>query len=462
MLIIAQFIIFGTHVGTGFVTDDFNWLESVVHSGKVEYLRSFTATTGFFRPLVGLSFAIQYRLHGMNPKAYGLFNMLIHMLNTILVYLLLSQWGKTKPLALPATVLFALNAKATNMAVGWISGRTTLMFSFFVLLSLYLFLKERLNPLPYYKPLKFTLIFTSYMAALLSKETATAVPIFVFLFAVLNSKSTEGLAGLKDRLKKGAVVTIPFMLPLIIYFLLRFNSDAFTPFNSPTYYSYTFAPCVLLKNISEYIIRAGLLDLYIAIVIIIIGGLSAFKRKPPVKCIDWSVPALGLLWFLCFLLPALPLSSRSDLYAYFPQIGLHVVFLSFFTPLFQIKNMEDRKKNLNRFLLIISMGVLSAVWMGYLWIKAESSSKTSNNSALFTNQMVEAASQIAPGSRILIIDTQVGDEYSPSKTVAYGFNPMLNLYYPHKHLSGTIIPFDKISEIKDKEKKSDGVLYFIW
>jgi hypothetical protein len=76
--------------------------------------------------------------------------------------------------------------------------------------------------------------------------------------------------------------------------------------------------------------------------------------------------------------------------------------------------------------------------------------------------MVKAASQIAPGSRILIIDTQAGEKYSPSRTVAYGFNPMLNLYYPHKHFSGTIIPFDKISEMKGKEKESDGVLYFTW
>jgi hypothetical protein len=449
-------------VGTGFVTDDFNWLESVVRSGKVEYLRSFTSTTGFFRPLVGLSFAIQYRLHGMNPKAYGLFNMFLHMLNTILVYLLLSQWEKSRPLALPATVLFGLNAKAANMAVGWISGRTTLMFSFFMLLSLYLFLKERHHSLPHYRPLRFIFIFTSYMAALLSKETAVAVPIFVFLFVVLNSNSNAGLPGVKERLKKGVVVTIPFILPLMVYFLLRFNSDAFTPFNAPAYYSYTLAPYVLLKNISEYITRAGLLDMYTIIVFVIIGGIYGFKRNPPAKRMDRSAPTLGLLWFLSFLLPVLPLTIRSDLYAYFPQIGLHVVFLSFFSRFFQIKNIGDKRKNMHRYALVVSMGVLLTVWVGYLWIKAESACKTATNSALFTNQMVKAVSQIAPGSRILIIDTQVGEEYSPSKTVAYGFNPMLNLYYPHKHFSGTIIPFDKLSEMKGKEKESPGILYFIW
>ena len=127
---------------------------------------------------------------------------------------------------------------------------------------------------------------------------------------------------IREKLKKGAVVTIPFILPLMFYFLLRFNSDAFTPFNAPAYYSYTLAPYVLLKNISEYIIRAGILDIYIIIVFIIIRGISSFKRNPHGKRMDRSVPALGLLWFLCFLLPVLPLASRSDLYAYFPQIGL--------------------------------------------------------------------------------------------------------------------------------------------
>jgi|GEM_PF-2389399 len=476
LILIIQFIIFGPHVGMGFVTDDFNWLESVVRSGKVEYLRPFTATTGFFRPLVGLSFGIQYQLHGMNPKAYGLFNLFVHLLNIILVYLVLSEWDKSKYLALSAAALFALNAKAANMAVGWISGRTTLMFSFFMLLSFYLFLKDRHNPLPHYRSLRFICISTSYMAALLAKETAAAAPIFVFFFTLLNSHRTADgplqLPGVNERFKKGAKAVIPFILPLMIYFLLRFNSDAFTPFNAPTYYRYSFAPLVILKNISEYIIRAGMLDIYIMIVFIIIGGLFGLKKKSPGKRINsndkGTFPAWGLLWFLCFLLPALPLSIRSDLYAYFPQIGLHVVFLYFITRLFHkykdkmsIKN-KNKTKNIHRYALGIAVGVLLAAWMGYLWIKAESYSKKASSSTAFTDQMVKAASQIAPGSRLLIFDTQVDDENSPLRTVAYGFNPMLNLYYPHKHFSGTIIPFDKISEMKGKEKTSPDVLYFIW
>jgi hypothetical protein len=476
LLFIIQLIIFGPHVGRGFVTDDFNWLENVVRSGKVEYLRPFTATTGFFRPLVGLSFGIQYQLHGMNPKAYGLFNLFVHLLNIILVYLLLSEWDKSKFLALSAAALFALNAKAADMAVGWISGRTTLMFSFFMLLTLYLFLKDRYNPLSHYRPFRFICISTSYMAALLAKETAAAAPIFVFFFTLLNSHRTADgplqLPGVKESFKKGAKAVIPFILPLVIYFLLRFNSDAFTPLNAPAYYRYSFDPLVILKNISEYIIRAGMLDIYIMIVFIIIGSIFGLKKKSPGKRFNsndkGTFPAWGLWWFFCFLLPALPLSIRSDLYAYFPQIGLHVVFLYLITRLFHnykdkinIKN-KKKKKIMHGYALGISIGVLLAAWMGYLWIKAESYGKKASSSTVFADQMVKAASQIAPGSRILIIDTQVGDAYSPSQTVAYGFNPMLNLYYPHKHFSGTIIPFDKIPEIKGKEKKSPGVLYFIW
>jgi len=96
------------------------------------YYRPFTKTTGFFRPLVSLTFGLQYQLHGLHPKPFGLFNLLLHLLNIILVYFLLTCRKETKQYALGATILFALNAKAAGMAVGWISGRTTLLVSFFL------------------------------------------------------------------------------------------------------------------------------------------------------------------------------------------------------------------------------------------------------------------------------------------------------------------------------------------
>ena len=105
-----------------------------------------------------------------------------------------------KPYAIWVAVLFALNAKGTNMAVGWISGRTTLLFSFFILLSLYLYLR-----LPSRHGLRFILTGICYFAALLSKETAIVAPLFVFFFSYIisdeHSKAKHFLKRIKNFLQ---------------------------------------------------------------------------------------------------------------------------------------------------------------------------------------------------------------------------------------------------------------------
>lgn len=253
LVLLLQIYIFAPYVGTGFVTDDFNWIESVVRDGEVRYMRSFTATTGFFRPFVGLSFAVQYALHGMDPKPYGLFNLFLHLANILLLYLLLSRRETTKPLALPAAALFALNAKAVNMAVIWISARTTLLCTFFLLLSFYMFqvYQEKRGHLSWFtKGLVLLLTALFYLGSLLSKETAAAAPLLIFLFAFfpIAHRTRATAASLFQRLKTAVLAVIPFALPLLVYFLMRFNSDAFTPFNAPHYYRYTFAPGLILKT----------------------------------------------------------------------------------------------------------------------------------------------------------------------------------------------------------------------
>ena len=177
LLIVLQILIYFPNVGEGFIRDDFTWLENTVPDGKVNYLRPFAKTTGFFRPMVNLTFGLQFQLHGLHPKPFGLFNLLLHSLNIVLVYFLLTCWKESRPYALGATILFSFNAKAAGMAVGWISGRTTLLVSFFLLLSLYSFFH-----LPKRNPMRFVLTAVFYFAALLSKESAVSAPIFIFFF----------------------------------------------------------------------------------------------------------------------------------------------------------------------------------------------------------------------------------------------------------------------------------------
>ena len=143
LVMLFQLIIYLPNVGTGFIKDDLIWLENVVTEGRVDYLKPFTISTGFYRPLVSLTFGMQYEFFGMNSVPYGLLNLFIHLFNLILVYLILSSFKVFKPYALLGVLFFSMNVKSISMAVGWISGRTTLLFTFFTLLSLYLYQKGR-------------------------------------------------------------------------------------------------------------------------------------------------------------------------------------------------------------------------------------------------------------------------------------------------------------------------------
>ena len=43
-----------------------------------------------YRPLTTLSYALSYRFFGLNPRAYHLVNVLLHILNTLMVFFFIS------------------------------------------------------------------------------------------------------------------------------------------------------------------------------------------------------------------------------------------------------------------------------------------------------------------------------------------------------------------------------------
>ena len=458
-ILIMQFVIYVPHVGTGFIKDDFTWLGNVVVDGQVDYIKPFKISTGFYRPLVSLTFGIQYQLHGMNPKPFGLFNLFLHMINILLIYAILSRNKETHRFALLATVLFAFNAKSNRMAIGWISSRTTLLFSFFVLLTLFMYLKVQENKIknnrnPVKNGFLYFLIGISFLAALLSKETAMGLPLFVFLFTFFIIGKRNGLKKSLEKLKVSGQSLLVFIFPLIVYFCLRFSSNAFTPLNAPEIYRYTFSPIVLLKNISEYIIRGGLLALIIFL--FFLAAMPFITRRTSEKQKIPYLPLVsGILWFFVFLLPSLFLPIRSDLYAYFPQVGLHIIL---FVSIFLVYKNRKIKKPEYLTNMFIPVCLIGFIWIGYLFVEAKEIGKRGKNSALFSKQLTATISTVHVKKRLCVVDRDTGKKFTPSKTVSYGFHSMLNLYYPKQNLMGFIVPYKKNITLKRRGNMS----YFIW
>ena len=95
-----------------------------------------------YRPVRTLTYAFNYWLGGLDPTGYHLFNLLLHALNSLLVYWLFRAVTGRRTLALAGALLFAAHPVQTA-AVAYVSGRKDLLAAFFILAGCLSFLSYR-------------------------------------------------------------------------------------------------------------------------------------------------------------------------------------------------------------------------------------------------------------------------------------------------------------------------------
>jgi tetratricopeptide (TPR) repeat protein len=93
-----------------------------------------------YHPLTMLSLAFDYALGGLHPAPYHLTNILLHLLNVALVYLLVSRLSGSRGAGLIAAALFGVNPVHVE-SVAWIPERKNVLYALFFLLSLLAYLR---------------------------------------------------------------------------------------------------------------------------------------------------------------------------------------------------------------------------------------------------------------------------------------------------------------------------------
>lgn len=190
-----------------FIRDWSNFFALFTH----DYFQSSGEVT--YRPVVTLSYFIDYSIWRLNPFGFHLTNILLHAVNGVLVYILLSMINKDRAIPFVATILFVLHPVLTE-AVNGISYREDLLTTTFFLGSILLFIQSTIrNPQSavYNYPLSLLL----YLLALCSKEMAITLPPVVFLMDLV--------FGGKNRIKKNILRYYPgFILVSGFYLFLRF------------------------------------------------------------------------------------------------------------------------------------------------------------------------------------------------------------------------------------------------
>ncbi|MDP8253405.1 MAG: tetratricopeptide repeat protein [Candidatus Kaelpia aquatica] len=140
---------------------------------------------GAFRPLFMLSYNLSYSFSNYNTLGYRIFNILLHALSAFFLYRILCLFFKEpdSKIALLLSIFFLVHPINLD-AVVHIMARSTLLFSFFILLSFHFFLKYSLSKAKHL--LYLSVVF--YLAAALTKEHFVLYLPILFSYILLFGK----------------------------------------------------------------------------------------------------------------------------------------------------------------------------------------------------------------------------------------------------------------------------------
>jgi len=169
-----------------FVVDDNNAIEKRATVKNLNRVPNIFATyakrllsrhASFYRPLVMMSFALNYEQSRLSVISYHLTNIILHVIVTLLIYRMVLLIFKDPLLAVSTCLLFVAHPVHCE-TVAYVSGRTDLLVGVFLLLSFILYLRftQKANKL------LFIMILFFYTAAFLSKENSLIFPALIALY----------------------------------------------------------------------------------------------------------------------------------------------------------------------------------------------------------------------------------------------------------------------------------------
>jgi len=97
-----------------------------------------------FRPLLPLTLSLNYWWGGESPAGYHAVNLGLHVVSSVLVYVLVLQLGRVRSAALIAALLFAVHP-LSGIVVNYVSARDLAMTQAFLLASMVAYTRMRLG-----------------------------------------------------------------------------------------------------------------------------------------------------------------------------------------------------------------------------------------------------------------------------------------------------------------------------
>jgi protein O-mannosyl-transferase len=284
--------------------------------------------SGNYQPVTILIYAIEYKLSGYSASLYHFNNILLHIANTYLVFVLIRKISpKSIITALITTAFFAVHPVHVE-SVAWVAERKDVLYSFFFLLSLIVYTN-------YLRSSKLILLLLSgilFVLSCLSKSAAVILPLVLLLLDYYSDRKYSW----KMFLEKA-----PFFAISLIFGLVAMKSqnaaiqDAISkisPLDRSSIVSYSFLSYIFkafipanLSAVYPYPRELGSmlpLKYYFSILTLIALLLLVwYSRK-------WNKDVIfGFLFFVITIILVLQFvpvggAAMADRYTYIPYIGL--------------------------------------------------------------------------------------------------------------------------------------------
>ncbi len=314
------------HVTSGMSDENFKWAFTTHHGGH-------------WHPLTWLSLQLDTELFGVNATSSHLINLLFHLCNTILLFFLLVKLFKNETLAWFCALLFAVHPLRLESVI-WITERKDVLSLFFGLLTLLAYVEYKIKGKRWYYGLTCCFL----LLGLLAKPSLVVIPFLLPLLDFWLLKNTSENQNRTNLIEKIPFVLLCLLFSGIVYFtqkevggLKSFNHFTFAErigsafVNGWRYIGKTLWPSHLsiFYPFSHYSLLVMIAALIASVFVTVL--FYKLRKKYPALFFGWS-------WFLISLLPVIGLvqiggQSIADRWTYLPHIGLAIALCGFLNSL---------------------------------------------------------------------------------------------------------------------------------
>jgi len=209
LIVTLTFILFYKVVDFQFVLwDDNTYIieNELIRDLSWEGLKNIFATPviGMYNPVVFLIYAIIYKFWGLDPGAFHFFNLIFHLLATIMVYKFIYKLTTRYETAAIVALLFAIHPMHVSV-VTWVSGLKTSLYLIFYFLALFHYLNYVKND---YKHKYLLYVALLFILSALSKPTAVTLAPMLFLMDYYLSRKID---------RRMFIEKIPFFIIAIVF-----------------------------------------------------------------------------------------------------------------------------------------------------------------------------------------------------------------------------------------------------